>query len=97
LKYKNLSRCVQRFAYKCLFKSDMSSSDSGKTSKYLQHTSRFSRSSAVDTGSVSLLEIKSVTVFGKVVSLQKCAVIELFSVCINLVISSLYLLACVVV
>ena len=78
------------------FKNDVSSSDSGKTSKYLQHTYRCSRGSAVDTGSLSLHEIKSVTVFGKVVSLQKCAIIELFSVCINLVISSLYLLACVV-
>jgi hypothetical protein len=96
LKYMNLSRCVQCFAHKCLFKNDMFSSDSGKTYKYLQHTYRYSRGSAVDTGSLSLPEMKSVTVFGRVVSLQKCAIIE-FSVCINLVIFSLYLLGCVVV
>jgi len=64
----NLSRCVQCFAHKCFYKNDMSS---GKTSKYLQHTYRCSRGSAVDTGSLSLPEIKLVTVFGKVVPLQK--------------------------
>jgi hypothetical protein len=93
----NLSRCVQCFVHKCVFKNDMFSSDSGKTSKYLRYTYRCSRGSAVDTGSLSLLEIESFTVFGRVVSLQKCAIRELFSVCINVVISSLYLLACVVV